>query len=111
MDVANYLPLHPKFARNWLHADVYGFADAGVMELSKYNTPDYWNTQPADGMWSDIRVDAGLGLALTIKNWGVFEKAKPLTLRLDVPLFINRAPYGDPQYSSIRYVVGINRTF
>jgi len=111
VDVANYLPLHPKFTRNWLHADVYGFADAGVMELSKYNTPDYWNAQPVDGMWSDIRVDAGLGLALTIKNWGIFEKAKPLTLRLDVPLFINRAPYGDPQYSSIRYVVGVNRTF
>ncbi|MBA3828049.1 MAG: M1 family peptidase [Taibaiella sp.] len=109
-DFENYLSIHPRLTRNWLRAEVYAFADAGVMELSHYTLPDFWNITPTT-MWSDLRIDAGLGLALTIKNWGVFEKAKPLTLRFDVPLFLNRAPYGNPQYSSFRYVVGINRTF
>ena len=62
-------------------------------------------------MWSDVRVDAGLGAAFTIKNWGVFEKAKPLTLRIDFPFFINRAPYSNAQYITYRYVVGVNRAF
>jgi len=44
-------------------------------------------------------------------NYAVNEKAKPLTLRFDLPVFINRPPYANPQYATFRYVVGINRTF
>jgi aminopeptidase N len=110
VDVDNYIPLRPRLTRNWLHADVYAFADAGMMELSRYNAPDYWNIRPTT-MWSDLRVDAGAGIALTVKKWGVFDKAKPLTLRFDVPFFINRAPYGNPQYLNFRWVVGVNRSF
>lgn len=110
VDVDNYIPLHPRFTKNWLHADLYGFADGGVMQLSQYTLPAYYNTTPTT-MWSDFRFDAGVGMALTIKKWGVFDKAKPLTLRFDVPLFLNRAPYGNPEYATFRYVVGINRAF
>lgn len=109
-DIQNYIPIKPKWTSNWLHADLYFFGDAGIMELSKYNLPDYWNTQPTT-LWSDLRVDAGLGMAFTIKKWGVFDKAKPLTIRIDLPFFINRTPYADPQYSTLRYVIGVNRTF
>jgi len=62
-------------------------------------------------MWSDFRMDAGLGLAFTVKKWGIFEKAKPLTVRFDMPLFLNRPPYGNPQYFDFRYVLGIERAF
>lgn len=110
-DVDNYIAFHPRITRNWLHMDVYGFFDGGIMELSRINSlADYQNSTPTEE-WSDIRVDAGIGFALTIKQFGVFEKAKPLTLRFDIPLFLNRPPYANPQYTTFRYVVGINRTF
>lgn len=111
LDFDNYIHLQPKFARNWLHIDAYAFADAGVIELSRINSlNEYYNAVPTT-MVSDVRMDAGLGFAVTIKKWGVFEKAKPLTIRFDMPLLINRPPYGAPQYFGFRYVVGINRAF
>ncbi|MBS1587489.1 MAG: M1 family metallopeptidase [Bacteroidetes bacterium] len=111
LDVDDYFPFRPKFTRNWLHADVYAFADAGIIQLSNIaSTASFYNIMPTN-KWSDVRVDAGAGVAITIKSWGVFEKARPLTIRFDVPVFINRPPYANPQYATFRYVVGINRSF
>ncbi|HTN46833.1 MAG TPA: M1 family metallopeptidase [Flavipsychrobacter sp.] len=111
LDFDDYIRLQPKFTRNWLHIDAYAFADAGVIELSRVNNvTEYYNAAPTT-MVSDLRMDAGLGFAATIRKWGVFEKAQPLTIRFDMPLFINRPPYGAPQYFGFRYVVGINRSF
>lgn len=110
VDVDNYIPLRPRFTRNWLHADVYGFADAGMIELSNYNSTAYWNSTPST-KWSALRVDAGVGIAFTIKKWGVFDKAEPLTLRFDVPFFVNRPPFAEQDYLKFRWVVGINRSF
>ncbi len=111
IDFDNYIPLRPSFTRNWLHVDVYGFADAGIIELSRISTVNEYHNATPTQMWSDLRADAGLGFAFTIKKWGPFEKAKPLTIRVDLPLFINRPPYANPQYTNLRYVVGINRAF
>lgn len=110
LDFDEYIKLKPKFIKDYLHIDAYLFADAGMIELSNANLSTYWETTPTT-MWSDLRVDAGLGLAFTIKKWGPFDKAKPLTLRFDMPFFLNRPPYANPQYANFRYVVGINRTF
>ena len=111
LDIDDYLPLHPRITKNWLHVDLYGFADAGIIQLSNIvSTATFYNIMPST-KWSDIRMDAGVGMAFTIKSWGVFEKAKPLTLRFDVPVFINRPPYANPQYATFRYVIGVNRTF
>ncbi|GAA4451875.1 M1 family metallopeptidase [Rurimicrobium arvi] len=108
---SDYLNLRPKFTRKWLSAAMYLFADAGVMELSRYDSlSSYWNIRPS-GMVSDIRVDAGIGAAFTIRRWFGLDKPKPLTLRFDMPLFLNRPPYANPQYFTARYVVGINRAF
>ncbi len=111
VDVENYIPIHPRLTKNWLHANLYGFFDAGVMELA-YTSPfsNYSFIQPTNN-WSSLHVDAGVGMAFTIKNFGVFEKAKPLTIRFDIPLFLNRPQYNNPVYSTFRYVVGINRAF
>ena len=106
----NYLPYRPRLFRNWLHVNTYLFADAGIMELSTFSRSNVAAIVPTN-MWSDVRVDAGLGLAFTVKNCGVFEKAKPLTLRVDLPVFLNRAPYNNTQYVAARYVIGINRAF
>lgn len=111
LDFGSYLKLRPKITRNWLGATAYLFADAGVSELSRFdNIASYWNARPTT-MISDVRVDAGLGVALTVRKWGVFDKAKPLTLRFDMPLFLNRPPYANPQYFNFRYVVGVSRCF
>lgn len=110
VDFDNYILLKPRVTQKWLHVDAYLFADAGITELSRYSLPDYTVLTPTT-MWSDLRADAGVGLAFTIKNWGIFEKAKPLTIRFDMPLLINRPPYANPQYATFRYVIGINRSF
>jgi aminopeptidase N len=111
LDYDNYIRLQPKLTRNWLHIDAYAFADGGVIELSKVsNIDEYYNAVPTTTV-SDFRMDAGLGFAATIKRWGIFDKAQPLTIRFDIPFFINRPPATDPQYTGFRYVIGINRTF
>lgn len=111
LSFSDYLNLRPKFTRKWLSANAYIFADAGLMELSRYDSVSaYWNLRPS-GLLSDIRVDAGVGAAFTIRRWFGLDKAKPLTLRIDVPLFLNRPPYANPQYFTPRYLVGINRCF
>ncbi len=107
----NYMPWHPKHLGNLVHANVYAFGDAGVMELSNFSLPNYYLTTPSSTMWSSVHVDAGLGFAFTVKQWGVFEKAKPLTIRIDFPVFLNRPPYSNDQYATLRYVVGVNRAF
>jgi len=110
VDVANYLPWKPRLTRNWLKANIYAFGDAGIMELSQYSTANFHTTIPTT-TWGTVHADAGAGCAFTIKNWGVFEKARPLCIRVDFPVFLNRPPYGNSQYATLRYVIGINRAF
>ncbi len=107
----NYIKLKPKFTRKWLHLDAYLFADAGIIELSQVpNLNNYWNIIPTT-MWSSVRLDAGLGVAATIKKWWRFSEAHPLTIRFDVPAWVNRPPNANPDYFKFRYVIGINRAF
>ncbi len=108
--VENYIPWKPGFFRNWLHANVYGFGDAGIMQLNNFSPLNVYNVVPTN-VWGSVHADAGAGCAFTIKNWGVFEKAKPLTLRIDFPFFLNRPPYSNSQYATFRYVIGVNRAF
>lgn len=117
IDFTQYVKWQPAFTKNWLAVNLYAFADAGIMELSSYLSATapgeesfYYLTTPV-GKASDIRFDAGFGAAFTIKKWGVFEKAKPLTLRFDMPLFLNRPPYGNPQYLGARWLLGLSRAF
>lgn len=111
IDFEKYLAIYPKFTRKWLHLDLYAFADAGVIELSEYPTvATYYNAVPTN-YWSDVRIDAGLGTALTIKKWWKFETAKPLTIRFDVPAYISHTPNPETDNFKFRYVLGINRAF
>jgi len=90
----------------WLrqHFDLntYLFADAGTIA--------YVNSENKQQL-SQVRVDAGAGLAFTIKKWGPLQGIKPLTFRFDVPFFISHAPAADPEHVKFRWVVGISRTF
>jgi hypothetical protein len=110
LDVDRLVTISPKFTRNWLHIDAYLFGDVGIYELSYFNTGDFSQIAPTE-MWSDVHVDAGPGFAFTIKKFGPFAQARPLTVRVDIPILMNRPSYSDPRYVGFRYVVGVNRTF
>lgn len=109
IDVTDYFRWKPAITRNWLKASLYAFADAGVMELSNMDV----NNQAivANEKVSDVRVDAGLGTTFSIYKWGIFDKAKPWTLRFDMPIFLNRPPYGNAQYFGARWLIGVSRAF
>jgi aminopeptidase N len=80
----------------------YLFTDMGVIN---------YNTGSESLALSDLRMDAGLGMALTIKKWGVIEEVEPLTIRFDMPFFLNRTPSIDPDFFQFRWVLGIKRAF
>lgn len=73
----------------------YLFADCGMLWGSRNN--------------SGFRADAGLGTTLTI-DFGKYDNLKPLTLRFDFPMFLNRVEPGG-SFFKFRYLVGINRAF
>jgi hypothetical protein len=93
--------------QNWLtntfRLVTYVFGDAGTIN---YNQP----TDPVLKM-SDVRVDAGLGCALTIKKFGILQTVNPLTIRFDFPFFLNRKPPNEKDFVQYRFICSINRAF
>jgi hypothetical protein len=61
-------------------------------------------------IFTKLRADAGVGTALTIKNWGPLN-LQPLTIRFDMPLFLNAIPANESDYFAFRWVLGISRSF
>ena len=83
----------------------YAFADAGVItdeKLNKNNLKD---------AFYEVRADAGFGLTYTFDNWGPLAMVKPITIRFDIPLFLNRPPASNDNFLQFRWVLGINRAF
>jgi hypothetical protein len=78
------------------------FGDAGIINLNE----TYESFELAD-----LRADAGLGLALTVKRFWKLEKVKPLVIRADFPLVVNRIPATESQYVGFRWLLGIERSF
>lgn len=102
IDLDGLVKLRPKLTRNWLHMDLYAFGDAGLMELN--DGDDAIN-------FGKVRASAGLGSAFTIKRWGRFSMEKPVTVRFDVPMFLNRPSNVAPDYVQFRWLIGVNRAF
>lgn len=88
--------------RKWLRLNTYLFGDAGLISI---NAPD---ATPAFAM---PRADAGLGLALTIRQWGPIMNLRPLTARFDMPFFVSRPAAMQPDHWRFRWVLGISRAF
>ncbi|MFH1320655.1 MAG: hypothetical protein ABII90_08385, partial [Bacteroidota bacterium] len=108
LDFNELIRFNPRFLRNTFRFKTYFFGDAGVIN---YNLP-YESL-----VFADIRVDAGIGTTLTIRKWGPLQMVNPLTIRFDIPLFLNRVPAfdvpadSDPKYLNFRWIIGINRSF
>ncbi len=109
VDFDRYIPIRPKRLREYLHFDTYLFADGGVITRGELNAADITEMNPTT-QWAKFRMDAGVGVAMTIKKWGVFDKAKPLTIRFDMPFFLSAPPFGQ-EYTDFRWVIGVNRAF
>jgi aminopeptidase N len=80
-----------------LAVDPYVFGDAGILGNSK-------------NQYSDLRVDAGIGAAFSF-SLPKYNKTKPLIIRLDVPLFLNRVAEEEGEYVAFRYLIGLNKAF
>ncbi|MBL4586091.1 MAG: hypothetical protein JKX84_03405, partial [Flavobacteriales bacterium] len=94
--------IRPRFTRKWLDMDLYLCGDIGFISTNR----------PSEKLaFATPRADAGLGMTLTIKKWGALDKVKPLTLRFDMPLFLNRTPALDSGPWKFRWIVGINKAF
>ncbi len=102
LEFDNYLGLNDvKSLKNWITIKTYGFFDAGLINLVNAD----------ENKFAEPRMDAGLGGALTIKKFYQLETVKPLTVRLDFPLILNRTPNVSPENFAYRWVIGINRAF
>ena len=94
--------LNPKKWNNAIKLNPYLFADAGSI-----NT----NLPTNATVMSNMMADAGAGIALSIQKWGPLYGIKPLTIRLDMPFFVNRLPFAEKDYFQFRWMIGINRAF
>jgi hypothetical protein len=102
LDFDRLIKFKPKLTRNWLKMDLYLFADAGILGQSD---------DTDEGLFTPLRMNAGLGTVLTVSRWGKRNLISPLSLRLDAPFFLNTPPYSDKGYFQSRWVVGIGRSF
>jgi aminopeptidase N len=89
--------------KNDLNMTTYLFGDAGVININPNNSRNL--------ELSSIRADAGVGVALTVQHWGPLQTAKPLTIRFDMPLFLNEPPASDKGFVQWRWLFGISRCF
>lgn len=101
LDFNRIVKIQPKRVRDYLKFNTYLFADGGVIV---YKTD-------SGQAFSQPRMDAGVGIAMTIKKFGVFQTLKPFTIRFDVPFYISNAPANESSNVKFRWVIGINRSF
>ncbi len=102
LDFNRIVPVKNQKLKDLFALNTYLFGDLGAIA--------YTNSQNQQEL-SHVRLDAGVGVAWTIKKWGFLQDIKPLTFRFDVPFAISSTPYGDQQYVKFRWVLGISRAF
>lgn len=100
LEFDDLVPILSKY-RSLAELKTYFFADAGIININRTGEPL---------AWSSLRMDAGIGACLMIKRWGKYSDLKPLSIRFDMPLFLNRPPAGD-EFLAFRWLLGIERAF
>jgi hypothetical protein len=92
----------PKDLSKLFGLTTYLFGDVGII-----------NYESATKMlvMSELRADAGIGSALTIKKFGALEMVEPLVIRFDVPFYLSHVPYLERNNIDFRFLVSINRAF
>ena len=85
---------------SFIKMEPYLFADAGVLV-----------TDAEFDAVGSLRMDAGIGSAFSWFGFGPLDEIQPITVRVDLPLFLNRPPFVDGEYFAFRYVIGVTRAF
>ncbi len=103
LEFGKLIGLKKAFIQNTFLIVPYLFGDAGIIN----------NNAPADVITftDNVIADAGLGTAITIQKWWKLQTVKPLTIRVDFPVFINRCPYAETDNIQFRWMIGVNRAF
>ncbi|MCF8331725.1 MAG: M1 family metallopeptidase [Bacteroidales bacterium] len=101
LSAARMLQPVPEKLKKYLMVDYYTFFDAGLLDNANISSLPHFN---------NVFVDAGIGVSLNILQWWRFEKINPLSIRLDMPLFLNIKPYGDDKYFKFRWLIGIEKS-
>ena len=110
LDFDKLIPLTPKRLSPYFHFDLYFFGDAGYLE-NQFVPSLSNNINEKTLLNTGLIASAGNGIIFTIKKWGKFDEAKPLTIRFDMPWYLSNAPYVDGQNFRFRWIVGLNRAF
>jgi aminopeptidase N len=105
-------PLKFRKISPYVGLETYLFADGGQLGyLNLVESGMSFNKSP----WL---ADAGLGCAIEIRRWGSLEKIKPLTFRLDMPLWLSHPGYSynnllftQNQSFDFRFLIGIDKAF
>jgi len=100
LEFDDFVSLLPSFVR-WIELKTYLFADAGLIGIN-YTIESF--------EFSSLRADAGLGVALEIKQWGDLTDLRPTVIRVDFPLWLNRPP-ANQDFLQFRWLVAIDRAF
>ena len=86
---------------DFVNFEAYFFGDAGIINANR----------PGEDLdFADLRADAGVGGTMEITQFGKFNDLNPLTLRVDLPLFLNRPP-ADQDFFEFRFILGISKAF
>lgn len=96
------LNIKPKLTKNTFALKPYLFGDAGVMLYRDVN-----NVQ----QMAAPRMDAGAGALLVIKRFWYLEEVEPLTIRFDMPLFLNRPPFDEGEFIKMRWLLTVRQSF
>lgn len=100
LDFDRFIKIKPyKYTKNF-KIDAYLFSDMGILTYASTS-----NEQTL----GDFKINAGLGTAITYKFGPL--SVRPLTVRFDMPLFLNSTPSSSPGFVQYRYVIGVNRAF
>ncbi|MFO8054460.1 MAG: M1 family metallopeptidase [Bacteroidales bacterium] len=95
-----FQPLPPKL-RKFLQIDLYAFYGLAILDNASISSlPDF----------SRLYMDAGIGTQLDIRQWWQFDKLKPLTLRFDMPLFLNIKPKDEKKHFKFRWLLGVEKS-
>ncbi|MBI4648002.1 MAG: hypothetical protein HY738_15805 [Bacteroidia bacterium] len=101
LDLTRMVRLIPARIYKYFGANTYLFYDIGFIQTNRLSENTFFS-----GPW----IDSGIGCTLTIKKWWRLDGFKPLTIRFDVPLYLNRPPAVQDKWK-FRWIIGVNRVF
>ncbi len=111
IDIDGLVKFQPKKFKNWLHIDVYLFADAGIgrnQGVSPIITPELPYVQNFE---KTLLADAGAGIVFNIKRWGKNSTIKPFSIRFDMPFWVSNSSVLNQNNFANRWVFGLFRSF